>query len=80
MLATNVGALCAATAMRVLMDYMQRTDKATAMEAMRLAIDVTPNPFEVPKVEPEIEGMYYFKALLEITLEACTKRALESDE
>jgi hypothetical protein len=77
MLATNVGFLSAAVALHVVRDYLVRTDKQTALEALELAIELTPNPFEVPKIEPEVEGMYYFKANLEILLEATTKRVLE---
>ena len=77
MLATNVGALSAGVALHVMLDYLKRTDKQTALEALQLAIDLTSNPFEAPKVEPEVEGMYYFKANLEILLEATTRKVLE---
>jgi len=79
MLATNVGALSAGVALHVMRDYLKRTDKQTALEALELAIQLTADPFEAPKVEPEVEGMYYFKANLEILLEATTKRVLEDE-
>jgi hypothetical protein len=80
MLATNVASLCSGIALRILKDYLERTDKATALEALELALQITPNPLETPKVDPEVEGMYYFKAALNITLEACTKRVLDNDD
>jgi len=80
MLATNVASLCSGVAIQVIRDYLERTDKATALEALELAMRILPNPLEVPKVDPEVEGMYYFKASLNITLEACTKRVLDNDD
>jgi hypothetical protein len=79
LLATNVASLAAGVSLRVFLDYLRRTDKLTAIEALEHAIEMTSNPFEHPKIEPEVEGMYFFKVSLELVLETSTKNVLEDE-